>query len=670
MEYLTDKIADEEIDQFEQKEYVIINSPTGSGKTTFVLKSLLPRAITEEKHIVFICNRTILRDQIEVSAQVSQKLIFGSLTTLSEQESDYIHIFTYQYCEVQGNLKEIRIPDTGIVLTPANVKYYIFDEAHYFLNDSLFNQGTHYWAEGRRFGEIGIKIFMTATPEPLVWFLSAVIPWNRERLIRLRADNYNSEIKIPNLYKMICDNAEERGKLKRKLQKGQIARKTIISFNKDSNRFENLGEKKHINYSDQDILNECRKIEIFSEALEAMQEQIKKAKSYYTIFPSEAFKNNYDQFIEYYYELEDDLIDSIKETPKTEKWLIFVSDSDNGFTLKGTLCALGINAVFLSRRTITKETKVQVQYNQIVAEGKFSCQVLIATSVMDCGVSITDTSVKHIAISQSDKVTFLQMLGRRRLVDGEFVCLYIKAFTAKQIYGIKRKYEGKVILMSQYGLINDPKVKHFNPTKYDDGIRYRDHFGEEKVNEICNELNKPDNNSLTYIVRGESKIDSSTEVTEIRANNITAFIALLYVISELTVAIEEYESNGDTLFYLKQQLSWIGKTYDERHWLTLRSNMDRLNDLFEKSLDEALNKEKQQKFSLNFLEIAMSLPTPPPIFKVNSSRYKEKPGEPQKSPGRNRVNKAIKELRLPFYVDAKSIKKKTVWVVTRQENSD
>lgn len=659
MEYLADKITDTEIDKFEQEKYIIINSPTGSGKTTFVLKKLLSRAFAKGKHIVYICNRRILRDQIEVSAKESKDLIFGSLTTLGEQESDFIHIFTYQYCEAQGCLNKIRVPDTDTILCPENVAYYIFDEAHYFLNDSLFNQGTHYWTEKQRFSEIGIKIFITATPEPLFWFLSATIPWNRRWY-----DKEMRSLYIPYLYQMICDKVEEKGGLKTDLK---TALEVQVSFNKDGSLREANTVRSN---SSRDVSDKCKMIKIFAEALETMQEQINIVQLYYNVFPRTAFNNNYNQLIEFYYISDEELLPAIEETPDTEKWLIFVSDSAQGYTLESKLHSLGIDVVFLSRRTVTKEADVKSQYNQIVEKGMFSCQVLIATSVMDCGVSITDTAVKHIAVSQSDKVTFLQMLGRRRLADEESVCLYIKAFNIKQINGIKHKYEEKAILMSQFGLINDPRVWFQKPTENDDGMRFRDHFGKDKVNRICNDIAQAANHSLTYIVSGKSKQDSSAEVTEVRTNNITAFIALLYVISELTAAVEDYDASEDPFFYLKRQLNWIGKVYDERRWLTLRVNMGELNALLEKYLDKMLNKEEQREFSLEFLESAMSLPNPPKVFKVNRSRYKEQTDKPQKGPGLNRINKALEEIGLPYYVDTKCWKRKTVWIVTRKERQD
>ena len=59
---------------------VFIESPTGSGKTFFILNKLLPYAIEKDRSIIYICNRDAVKQQI---IQVIRESPF----TL--QESDY-----------------------------------------------------------------------------------------------------------------------------------------------------------------------------------------------------------------------------------------------------------------------------------------------------------------------------------------------------------------------------------------------------------------------------------------------------------------------------------------------------------------------------------------------------------------------------------------------------
>lgn len=57
---------------------------------------------------------------------------------------------------------------------PEQVMYYIFDEAHYFVSDSLIRSETNFWYH-QDFTH-GISVFLTATPKPLLSFLTVIFP--------------------------------------------------------------------------------------------------------------------------------------------------------------------------------------------------------------------------------------------------------------------------------------------------------------------------------------------------------------------------------------------------------------------------------------------------------------------------------------------------------------
>lgn len=61
-QYVTDLIGDEYL-KWKTGDKVLISTPTGSGKSTFVIASLLKTAVENEKHIVYYCNRKVLNDQ-------------------------------------------------------------------------------------------------------------------------------------------------------------------------------------------------------------------------------------------------------------------------------------------------------------------------------------------------------------------------------------------------------------------------------------------------------------------------------------------------------------------------------------------------------------------------------------------------------------------------------
>ena len=55
MHYVTDIVGNEYL-SWEKGSRVIITSQTGSGKSTFVLETLLRNAINHDKYVVFFCN--------------------------------------------------------------------------------------------------------------------------------------------------------------------------------------------------------------------------------------------------------------------------------------------------------------------------------------------------------------------------------------------------------------------------------------------------------------------------------------------------------------------------------------------------------------------------------------------------------------------------------------
>ena len=98
MQYLTEAISKEEVDSWKPGDTVVINSPTGSGKTTFILSALLPRAIRAGKHSLYLCNRKILNEQVIVDSRRKLSEFFGETEELTAEQLRAIHIITYQHC--------------------------------------------------------------------------------------------------------------------------------------------------------------------------------------------------------------------------------------------------------------------------------------------------------------------------------------------------------------------------------------------------------------------------------------------------------------------------------------------------------------------------------------------------------------------------------------------
>ncbi len=103
---------------------IFLTAPVGMGKTTFVLKVLLPYYKSMRKKILILCNRRLLRQQYWYEL-VRQFNYFDDLNSS-------VTIASYQ--EVAENFQS---SNTTEVLDDADV--IICDEAHYFYADSDFN---------------------------------------------------------------------------------------------------------------------------------------------------------------------------------------------------------------------------------------------------------------------------------------------------------------------------------------------------------------------------------------------------------------------------------------------------------------------------------------------------------------------------------------------------
>ena len=104
MKYIADIIGEDYL-QWKTGENILISTPTGSGKSSFILKKLLPHAIKQGKHILYLCNRKILKGQLESRAMAELDLIFRDDGGIPDDMRDSIHITTYQYCETKGQFK-------------------------------------------------------------------------------------------------------------------------------------------------------------------------------------------------------------------------------------------------------------------------------------------------------------------------------------------------------------------------------------------------------------------------------------------------------------------------------------------------------------------------------------------------------------------------------------
>lgn len=140
--YITEVIQDT-YKNWNAKDIIFLEAPTGSGKTTFVLEELVPYARQNGKEVLFITNRTLLKAQIKAKVAKEQGIPTDDTKLLESTEAfDAITIVSYQKIqEIESN------GCAGTYYDKERYQYIVCDEIHYILEDSLFNAKTYYFAK-------------------------------------------------------------------------------------------------------------------------------------------------------------------------------------------------------------------------------------------------------------------------------------------------------------------------------------------------------------------------------------------------------------------------------------------------------------------------------------------------------------------------------------------
>lgn len=133
---------------------------------------------------------------------------------------------------------------------------------------------------------------------------------------------------------------------------------------------------------------------------------------------------DYSYIIPFKYKKYDDICNCISETSADDKWLIFVNSIEDGIKLQSALTDVcGETVKFLSAENKNSEENKEL-YNQLIHNSHFDCRVLIATTVIYNGVNIKDELLKHIVIPFSTISVVKQLIGRKRIGEGETVNVY------------------------------------------------------------------------------------------------------------------------------------------------------------------------------------------------------------------------------------------------------
>lgn len=653
--YLSDFIDDATIDSWDKCSTVLINTPTGSGKTWFVLNRLLPYAARQGKYVVYLCNRKVIGEQVIEDARGIDNKEIGLDGEVSSYDLPFLRIHTYQYFESRrsfwldeqhkkvalgstlGNLNEppVNYRDySGECDIPEDqVMFFVFDEAHYFISDAQFNSGTDFWRSAICGIYNGIKIFITATPETLNHFLVcagyAVNPvddliMDQDVEYRLASAAKELEAAQYEVYKLALiywvnnryagtvhpDQFKASEKMKRKLVDVahwmEVLRLCRINYTgvediDTSANWQAFGWYVNANPKKDPYLWSIPRMKRYTGEVQKLN-PIK-------YVGTDELKVDYARMYEHYFCNYEDLYDLILKTSnKNEKWLVFVDKKADGIAIEEHLNQQGCSAVFLSADSI-KKRKGKTAYTEIIRDKKFRADVLIATEILDCGVSISDERVKNIIISHSRKSTFLQMIGRLRMDETSRINLFIKQYTAKAVYGYIHKLDQamralvRLLELSGYMVSSEYMLS-------DDTSRYigrHSKGGDDNSKDDADQDDAAQGVSLRYSApvtdfykraaifeklfsnRSISSLITMTDNENWKRNpnyglypsffgmdvSRTGFMSMLYDLSLYREAIKLYEGNDkDRAFYVRYQLGWLGKEYDISKWVGYKESMD------------------------------------------------------------------------------------------------
>lgn len=415
--YLSDFISVDEIAAWTSQVPVFISAQTGAGKNYFIQNVLLRKIIEDNRDRNGIVPRNlmlILSNRIALSRQT--KVLMAKFLIYAIGNSNYADSMKKLY--TAEGLDELCI-DFGVIticsyhqmlkkgILENNYKYIVCDEFHFFTSDAVFNNSTDKMLKEIVLkGKNSVRVYMSATPEiamPVV--LTEEWKIAHQKFVEIVHGDYGYSLEN---YKKDLESAEN-----------VIHIYNLVSFSKKKKK------KKQLNEKIQNLQNE-----IFN-----IQRKMEKELSGFALNVNFYYmKRNYNYIDKIYeYRTTEELVEGICNS--ASKWLVFVPTIHVGENLKQKLTDKKIDCKLMTRKTVDTTMQVKDEYDYLILEGNLKTRVLIATSIIDNGINITNIGdniksdkdkVLNIAIDTFDRTEFIQMLGRVRITEDDKISLYIK----------------------------------------------------------------------------------------------------------------------------------------------------------------------------------------------------------------------------------------------------
>lgn len=396
---------------------VMIAAPTGSGKSTFIRKTLSTYILglhNEHRPILYFVNRAALKDQLENDIKrdcLSQELI---------------DVWTYQKLEKKLVNNGRKVADK-LIEEFKKYAYVVLDECHYFLLDSNYNTSTFVSYEFiNSVFKDRIRIFMSATSDSIRELIFEKYGYpecaikddycsNRYYISSL--DGYYYEYFVPPNYKYIRPHEiSNSGDILKTIERDYNGSKWLVFVD---------SVKKGRTIADQLRCSELLKSKGVSEND--------------VVFINAGYKS-YREVMPVAYNDEGPIFFNNNEREDKQQYFI---------------------------QSAVKRIKMVKNAEQ---------KIVICTSIFDNGISFHDPELRNIIIISEIQEEFIQMLGRKRIDfrnvdDDEMLDLYIcrqdrnyferRYKTVSSILNSYRKYKGDIAAMrKEKALSSRQKVLH------------------------------------------------------------------------------------------------------------------------------------------------------------------------------------------------------------------
>ena len=315
---------------------------------------------------------------------------------------------------------------------------------------------------------------------------------------------------------------------------------------------------------------------------------------------------------------------------KNQKWLIFTDNIERGKALKKSLCSgyqekdleeyqINANDVEFIDARYDKDEDAYDTVNHIVEKELSPKKVLIATSVIDNGVSIHDKELRNVVIMADTEESFIQMLGRKR-EDGHPLTIYImkrdnahfsgRLNQVNKILDFYWKHEKKVKKLYLTDLFfYCEKIFPIEETEYTTNVIPHMSFPLKEYSPLMLSLCGYVPNSMLQqeLLKDALKNNLSSKVLY-SYNGILAFNS--FAVNRYRCLQKFYremldELKEDDFAFAIKQLSWLGKSADDYKMVDelfkdldeyhKRKIVDEIESIIEVSLSKNQNKELKHK---------------------------------------------------------------------------